>query len=346
MILVHSSKLAALLLPAALGMGACRSVGPMTVSRDRFNYSSALAESWKRQMLLNIVKTRYLDLPVYLDVGQIVSGYTLESSASLGGSLNSGGAPAALGNSIVLGGATRFADSPTITYAPLTGEQFLEAFLAPIDPVRLLSLLQAGYAADFILEMGVDSLNGLRNRPVGLGSKRHADPEFYRAVALLRDIQDDAALGLRIERPKDGEPLAAFFFRSDSVGPEVRARITEAEQLMSLASDQPEFRIVSSPMRGGPGELAIATRSLSQMIAALALEVEVPARHLEQKLTPPVASALPDHAPLLRVHSGPGEPTGAFAAVPYEGQWFWIANDDWRSKRVVILEPPRPRRAS
>jgi hypothetical protein len=20
--------------------------------------------------------------------------------------------------------------------------------------------------------------------------------------------------------------------------------------------------------------------------------------------------------------------------VPYEGQWFWIANDDWRSKRT------------
>jgi hypothetical protein len=28
------------------------------------------------------------------------------------------------------------------------------------------------------------------------------------------------------------------------------------------------------------------------------------------------------------------EPSGAYAAIPYEGQWFWIANDDWKSKRT------------
>lgn len=31
---------------------------------------------------------------------------------------------------------------------------------------------------------------------------------------------------------------------------------------------------------------------------------------------------------------GPKEPSGAFVAVAYEGAWFWIANDDWESKRT------------
>ena len=72
---------------ALLPLAACTSIGPATIPRDRFDYGGALAESWKNQLLLNLVKMRYLDLPIFLEVGQIVSGYTLESSASIGGQI-------------------------------------------------------------------------------------------------------------------------------------------------------------------------------------------------------------------------------------------------------------------
>ena len=57
--------------------------GPKTVARDRFDYSSALTNSLKEQMLMNLVKIRYLDPPTFLDVAQVVATYTFESSASL-----------------------------------------------------------------------------------------------------------------------------------------------------------------------------------------------------------------------------------------------------------------------
>ena len=59
----------------------------------------------------------------------------------------------------------------------------------------------------------------------------------------------------------------------------------------------------------------------------------MPQSHLERQLAPPFSALPSDERALVRIHSGPEEPQDAFVAVPYEGEWFWIANNDWRSKR-------------
>ena len=69
----------AVLVVAATG---CRAVGPGTISRDRFDYTSAISDSWKRQMLLNLVKLRYSDAPVFLDESSIITQYSLETSVN------------------------------------------------------------------------------------------------------------------------------------------------------------------------------------------------------------------------------------------------------------------------
>ena len=69
-----SDPLAALLALTILAGAGCKHLGPKTVAVDRFDYSTAIADSWKQQTLLNIVKLRYMDLPVFVDVASIVSG--------------------------------------------------------------------------------------------------------------------------------------------------------------------------------------------------------------------------------------------------------------------------------
>lgn len=135
-----------------------------------------MAESWKDQMLLNVVKTRYLDLPIYLDVAQIVSGYSLEADIGVFGQASP---QSRRGDTFAgLNAHGTYIDRPTITYTPLTGEKFLQNFLSPVNPAKIFSLVQAGYSADFILELTVDSLNGIRNRPVNVGGGEQPDPEF------------------------------------------------------------------------------------------------------------------------------------------------------------------------
>ena len=66
-------------------MGGCAYIGPRTIITDRFNYSDAIGASWKQQTLLNIVKMRNADLPVFVDVSLVVSGYSLETNLSISG---------------------------------------------------------------------------------------------------------------------------------------------------------------------------------------------------------------------------------------------------------------------
>ncbi len=313
-----------------LAVTGCHSIGPGTVPRDRSDYSTALAESWKNMMLLNIVKTRYLDLPIFLDVGQVVTGYSLETSLSVNGSWATMGN----GNFVGLGGSGTYSDHPTITYTPLTGDKFLEGFMNPIPPARVFALIQSGYAADFILQLGVESLNGLRNYPVTIASQYKADPEFFRVLKLFREIQDARAVGLQVDRPTNGLPATVVFFRGDKVAPEVLAKIAEARELLGLAPGQSTFRLVGSPLRGNPGELGVETRTIWQIMASLSYGVDLPPQHQQRRLAPPIAEPPASELLLLRVHSGPSRPDGAYVSVPYEGQWFWIANDDWKSKRT------------
>ena len=75
-----------IILPVLAGLlSGCHSMGPTTIPQDRMNYSDAIAESWKDQVLRNLVKLRYMDTPIFLDVGQIVGGYTWQTSVSAGG---------------------------------------------------------------------------------------------------------------------------------------------------------------------------------------------------------------------------------------------------------------------
>src|SRR5712664_3231019 len=77
-----SRQIWALLLLPIFAVTGCASMGPGSVTRDRFDYSEAVGESWKTQMLLNLVKLRYGDIPVFMDVGQVVAGYSLQRTLS------------------------------------------------------------------------------------------------------------------------------------------------------------------------------------------------------------------------------------------------------------------------
>src|SRR6516165_1881307 len=96
-------------------------IGPQSLPRDRADYSNSLSDSWKEETLLNIVKVRYLDPPVFVDVGNVITSYTLTQTATVGGTIVPNG-----GSNVMLGGTVGLSNSPTITYTPLTGNAYIK----------------------------------------------------------------------------------------------------------------------------------------------------------------------------------------------------------------------------
>src|SRR5690349_1825331 len=114
-------------------------IGPNSLPRDRSLYSLSLADSWKEVTLLNIVKVRYVDPPVYVDIANIVASYTVAQTATLGGIIEAGGT-----SSANLGGTIGLSHSPTITYTPLTGSAYIRGLTTPLAPVSVFAAMQNG----------------------------------------------------------------------------------------------------------------------------------------------------------------------------------------------------------
>ena len=323
---------------AALGMAGCASIGPSTVTRDRFDYTGAVAESWKSQMLLNLVKLRYGDTPVFLDVGQIVSGYTVQSTFSAGGSIfsTSGVVPGVPSSSVTLGAQGQYTDRPTITYTPLAGERFARSLMTPVPPAALLSLIQAGNPVDLVMRLAVHVVNGIHNRYGGDMRTRAADPEFYWLLEGLRRIQLSGAIGMRVRRV-DREEAVVMTFRH-KVDPSVEADVRAVRELLGLDPGGAEFQVVYGSIAANDTQIAILSRSILEILVDLSSFIAVPEAHVaDRRVTPtaePEVGPSGPIRPLIRIGSSPERPADAFLAVPYRGYWFSIDDRDMGSKRL------------
>ena len=188
----------------AIGLGlllaSCGSYGPRTMDRDQINYGNSIGETWKNQMLANIVKIRFVDMPVFVDVGSIVSGYTL--STTVNGRLGFSDSFAS-GNSQGLGASGTYTDRPTITYMPKTGDDYLRAILEPVAPSNLLALIQAGYSSELLFTWAVEAINGVHNWSVTRRKDSRPDPEFIEYVQLMQELQMLGAVGFELTTDED-----------------------------------------------------------------------------------------------------------------------------------------------
>ena len=322
----------------------CSSLGPTTVNRDRFDYITAISESWKKQTLLNIVKLRYADTPVFLEIGQVISGYELEGTISASGAVgdkawrNAGGA---LGDFVNLGASGRYLDRPTVTYTPLTGADFVKTMMTPFPPGAIMFLIEAGWPVDVMLQIGVQAINGLRNHRGGpLGHP--ADPEFVEVIRLLRQIQAAGGVGFKLQREKEGEEATMLMFHTRRLTQETVQNVADVKRLLRLNPEAADIRITYGADMLSDKEIALHTRSGYQVLIELASQVAVPVEHVAEHRTYGQApTTVPEGnvalASLISIRSGTERPPDSFTQVRYRDHWYWVDDQDFLSKRVFTF---------
>jgi len=316
----------------------CTGIGPKTIPRDRFNYATAISDSWKNQMLLNMVKIRYADTPVFVDVASVISQYSLEGEIRLGASWSDG----ISGDGQNVGGTGKYRDQPTITYAPLIGKKFSESLMTPIPPPAIFFLIQAGWPVDFVFRTCVQTINNIHNRSGAQINLREADPEFYRLISLLTDVQKSGAVGMRIEVGKDKKKATVFSFRAKNISPEVVTKIRSAKRILGLNPDEREFKVVYGSIPRDDTEVAVLSRSMLEIIVEMASYIDVPDKHIAEGRTYETFIGQMDvsaeFGPLITIYSDSdsdsSKPDDEFVAIRYRNHWFWIDDRDLKSKRT------------
>jgi hypothetical protein len=329
----------ACLLIAVLATG-CTSLGPTTVPHDRLDYINAIAESWKDQTLLNVVRLRYGDTPTFVDVSSVISGYTFQGQVSAGEAIASSTTATIPSHLVTLGANAAYIDRPTITYTPVAGEKFARSMLRPLPPAEVFELIQAGYAADAVLQVTTRAINGIYNRSVVGGRVREADPEFYPLLEAVRRLQLSGAVSVRLDK-RGNEETGTLILSTKRVAA-IAQDLDFVRRTLGVTPDRNgEMSLTFGLLPKSPSEIAILTRSMSEILLEIGTGIDVPPADVSSGRTVPsvrVATAAdPRDRPLIQIHSSTLPPSNSYAAVSYRGTWYWIADNDIASKRVFTF---------
>jgi hypothetical protein len=323
-----------------LAAAGCASIGPATVPHDRTNYIVAVADSWKEQTLLNIVRMRYGDAPSFVDVSSVISAYTFQGQLSAGGQVSSDRTNTIPSGLATVGGSATYSDRPTITYTPLAGDRFARSLLSPIPPSAIFNLIQAGYPADAVLQLTARAINGVSNRTTLGGELQPADPEFYAVLAALRRLQLSGGVSLRIE--KRGSEEIGILILSARRTEQVNADLDLVFKALHLhPGSDGQINLTFGAVARDDKEIALLSRSMLGVLLEVANGIEAPAADVAAGRTSPAGRTAeapdPHDRPLIRIHSGPAPPSPAYAAVHYHDAWYWVRDDDLASKRIFTF---------
>jgi hypothetical protein len=207
-------------------VGSTGCVGPEAVRATRLRYNEAIRSTNDEQLLINLVRLRYADSPVFIDLPSITSQFEL----AVGGS--DPGAAGSQTNFGIVGLTGR--DSPTLSYHPRQGREISKALLNPLS-AEIYSVVTAGARIDQLLWLTLNDINDVQNAVRGtllVPMVADDNSKFLRGVKLLAEIDDQGGAELGFSTIEE---------TSDSSDPIDKIQI-EGKDLLAAAKDGYVYR--------------------------------------------------------------------------------------------------------
>lgn len=303
----------------------CRSVGPRTLPADQFNFNTSISQASNEQLLMNLIRLRYNEPPVFLKVNSVINQYTRAGSVGAQAGLNNAVPTGA--NSAIASGNLAWSNTPTITYIPISGKEFSTNLLMPIPPGTLINMIQAGWPIDLVFSLAIFSINDLKDDVARPSARREADAEFLEVVDLWEKLSGAGVLGVR-----RGE--ADLVFIREEYPLEYQKEVAAFRELLGLNPELSEYKIAYGKVQRSDSEFTVLSGSIWEIMLNLAWQFDVPQEHVASGST--VEGFHPAKRvefPAINIQFSDKEPENAFISIFQHGYWFYIHSDDRLSKR-------------
>ena len=170
-------------------------LGPQAIRYTRLRYNEVVRDTNDEQLLINIVRLRYADSPIFIDLPSITSQFEMAG----GGSYIGGYGYEYLGRTSLGSGQLSMRDTPTLSYHPREGREIAKSLLTPLS-ADLFIVVNAGADLEQLLLLATNDINDVPNAP--------------RSTTLTPRVPDDNSRfveGIRLLetlRERDGTELA------------------------------------------------------------------------------------------------------------------------------------------
>ena len=336
------------------------SVGPRQLEKGHIAYNAAVKAGKDDELLLNIVRLRYLDTIDFMATTSVSS--QLEFSVSLGGQTGTD-----LGEITSIGrGGVSYSTRPTFTFIPQRGLEFSKQLVEPVDLDTLTYLIAADWDMNLLFRLLVRAMNDLQNE-LGLPNPQFREAMTHLAVLQVNDelfvgfVEDTEEISDSIDAAQvSGNDLveaarSGFEFRRQSPGGDfvltasrpkptlvINSQRKEAAAIVRLLGLKTDGRMVYELEEGTAinlmeperDKILVRTRSLLGAIIYLSQGVKVPDEHIKQGLTPrewPPGNVGIDITDLFQVRFSGTNPNTDLA-VQHRGYWFYIPDTDFASR--------------
>ena len=312
----------------SLCLTGCFTIGTKIISHDRGRYNFEIAKSENSQLLLNIVRLRYLDSIDFLQINSITAQKSLQGTGT--GSWNFSPASSnSLGT--YLGSTLNYTDTPTISFTPLQGAEFVKNLLTPVSLKSVYFLCNTGWDLEKVLTLSFEKMNNYYNQKGFVTMGKTGIPKgydhFLKIVKDLRTLHQRNALD--------------FYFRTKSGGNEELVIIFHPKQELALESEVKRLLHISTNAKfmifttdyyatKPKNTVAIKTHSIISMLSFLANTVRLPERDKN------VVPFKPFPIPFMNIYSSI-TPVNASIHTYYRGHFFYIKETDASSKRTFLL---------
>lgn len=335
----------------ALALTGCASIGPKIARQAQYPYNEAIIQTWKEQLLLNLVRLRYRDDPYFLQVGSITTSHTLDLGLSASISFPN----LEKNNAHVLNPKFAYAERPTITYSPLQGSEFVERILSPIPLPRIADLVHSGWSIERVMDICIQQLNKLENAPSAAGPTADYIPEYRDFMEVshdLRELQKRNLIVIGSDPKYDPTALSALvqpgqkdMFLKIEKDPNYMPLINRVYNKLGLSYDYEWLQFTGNFFKNNEGQfLQIKSRTVLGALFYLSQSVQVPKAHVDAGLV--TVTRYENGTPFdwqevsgkhLQVYCSKSKPKCAAVSVCYRGHYFYIDDTDLNSKTSFML---------